>query len=1032
MNTPDSRPLEAASGLDGGSLHALLNAFSNRQRAVEAWNRIASFERIGTHYREVLRTWLERVARSADPDESLNHLDRILHSGLDPIELMARLSLEPEAMEILLAIAGQSPFLSEIVIREPGRLLWLLDSEDLRETKRWPHYRTEIASLLEDCASGPEQAAQLLRRYRNREILRIAVRDILGLGKIEDCALELSNLADNLVSESCRQVRADYRERFGCPLTGEGKEAQFAVIALGKLGGRELNFSSDIDLMFVYEGEGKPENKPGWDNFVYFSKLAVDLVALLTASTDEGCLYRVDTRLRPEGAKGALVRSLPSMELYYESWGENWERQALLRARPVAGDPELGEKFLKTIRPFTFRKYVDQIGIQETLQAMSAMRTRTIQVHGSTVRSGAVNVKTDPGGIRDVEFAVQAVQMLYGGQYPEIRCAGTLESLQRMWESGLLRSEDYRSLSEGYRFLRRVEHRLQMEKGLQVYTLPADSHRMEVFARRMGFDGRRAFQNAWKNCTSNVHRIYQGIFAPFEQKDALEVLFLEEEGDALLRSSHLSDVRRARGVFRILAQDPDSPHLNPKIRRLFRKILPRLLESIRQAPNSEVALGSFERIVSAVGARSSFYTVLGGNPQLLELLISLGGHSKYLTDILVRFPSLLDRLSDPAFLHEPLNRERLVANHEIFRSGMPDVEPLELLRRLKRTLLLKVGLRYLLRLSDISRLTEELTALAEYVVQQVVVYWSERYNARYGMPRLSSGLPCRMAVIGMGKLGGGELGLSSDLDLLFVYESDEGEIAPASPESPSIGIKEYHVRLASEVLKTLAARSQEGALYESDVRLRPYGKGGDLSGTLRQYRDYYAKEAALWERQALTRARWIAGDGQLGQLFIDQAAEFVYGQGLSGEQKAQIAHLRGRIERERKGEAIKSGEGGLVDVEFLVQALQLEFGKDAPEVRVPHTLKALDALAAKGLYPPGDARKLAENYLFLRDILNRLQIADGISIQELPRDREDLEELIRRMDHLGSQAPPSGRQFLERYDACRKEIRAQFQEYFQA
>lgn len=289
-----------------------------------------------------------------------------------------------------------------------------------------------------------------------------------------------------------------------------------------------------------------------------------------------------------------------------------------------------------------------------------------------------------------------------------------------------------------------------------------------------------------------------------------------------------------------------------------------------------------------------------------------------------------------------------------------------------------------------------------------------------------------MAVIGMGKLGGGELGLSSDLDLLFVYESDEGEIVPASPESPSLGIKEYHVRLASEVLKTLAARSQEGALYESDVRLRPYGKGGDLSGTLQQYRDYYEKEAALWERQALTRARWIAGDEELGKLLIGQAAEFVYGQGLTGEQKAEIAHLRGRIERERKGEAIKSGEGGLVDVEFLVQALQLEFGKDAPEIRVPHTLKALDALAAKGLYPPGDAEKLAEHYLFLRDILNRLQIADGISIQELPRDPEDLEELIRRMYHLGSETPPSGREFLERYDACRGEIRARFRKYFQA
>ncbi len=1019
---------QTAYSLSRQEIEAFLRAFERPSQAARDLLRLAEDAIFRENHPELLAALVQGVPRLPDPDEALNLLERIYDSATERQQLLALLSGEPRALNILLAMAAQSPFLCEIAARRPEHLVWLLSAAELERLKRWPHYRQEIEAALKDCLDG-EEAAQRLRRYQHREILRIAVRDILGLGSIKDWALELSNLADNIVHEVCRQVREQYRQRYGPARTEGDREAQFAVIALGKLGGRELNFSSDIDLMFVYEGEGRP-TKGNLDNFEYFARLAADIVGTLSTATDEGYLYRVDTRLRPEGSRGALVRSLPSVELYYESWGENWERQALLKARPVGGDPELGRKFLRTIKPFTFRKYVDPVSVQETLRAMHELRSKSIQDARTTPAERERNFKTGPGGIRDVEFIVQAIQMLYGGQYPEIRCAGTLESLHRIRESGLLTEDDFAALLHGYRFLRRLEHRLQMEEQLQVYTLPASAHQQDVLAKRLGYESRAQLLDDYRRHTEGIHALFDGIFAPFATADLFESLLDESQDQEVWHSHHVHDAKRARSILKDLAADPKTPHLTPKVRRLFRQILPRLMDCIEKAPASELALSSFERIVSAVGARSSFYAVLSANPQFLELLVSLGSHSKYLTDTLVRFPALLDRLADPSFLHQPLEARSLESDHQFLKEALTDTDPVDVLRRLRRIETLKVGLRYLLRLSDVSAMTQELSTLAGYILERVLEIQLDRYEQKYGSPRLSSGEPCRVAIIGMGKLGGEEINFSSDLDLLFVYEEDNGKVIGADANTETIGVKEYFVRLAGDILKSLSSRTEEGGLYQADVRLRPYGKGGDLAGTLQQYRDYYQREAALWERQALTKACLVAGDGELGRRFLEQAAEFVYGQGLSSEQKGEIAHLRGRIERERKGQGLKSGEGGLIDVEFLVQALQLEHGRDHPSVRPSNTAEALAALSGEGLLGREDADNLLAHYLFLRDIENRLQIMDGISTDELPTDQKALEQLVRRLYHLSEERTPTSQAFIEKYNRCREEIRAIYGKHF--
>jgi len=1020
--------LRSAYSLSPERLCACLEAFRQPERAARGLAQLAREPSLQRTHPQILCALIERFPNLPDPDQTLNLLERVYQNVPDKESLLERLARRPRGLDILLAVVTQGGFLSEIVVRRPEHLFWLLDCADLDRVKRWPHYRQEIEEALAD-HSDPEEAAQQLRRWQRREILRIAVRDVLGLGSIERWALELSNLADNIVHEACRLVRKQYRQRYGPAWTDGEREAQFAVIALGKLGGRELNFSSDIDLMFVYEGEGRP-SEGDLDNFEYFARMAADIVGTLSTATDEGYLYRVDTRLRPEGDRGALVRSLPSMELYYESWGENWERQALLKARPVGGDAELGRKFLRTIKPFTFRKYVDPVSVQDTLRAMHELRSRSIQRPPTALPKRERNFKTGPGGIRDVEFIVQAIQMLYGGQYPEIRCAGTVESLHRIRESGLLTEDDFATLLHGYRFLRRLEHRLQMEEQLQVYALPASAAQQDVLAKRLGYPGRTALLEEFSKHTGKIRALFDGIFAPFAKADLFESLLDDARSDALLHDYHLYNTKRARGILKELAADPDTPHLNPKVRRLFRQILPRLMDCVKNAPASELALSAFERMVAAVGARSSFYATLAANPQFLELLVSLGSHSKDLTETLIRFPALLDRLADPAFLHEPLEARSLECDHLFLKEALTGMEEIDVLRRLRRIETLKVGLRYLLRLSDVSVMTRELSTLADYLLQRLLEIWLDRYTQRYGTPRLLSGEPCPVAMIGMGKLGGEEINFSSDLDLLFVYEEDGGKVIGEGAEGETLGVKEYFVRLAADILKSLSARTEEGGLYRADVRLRPYGKGGDLSGTLQQYRDYYQREAALWERQALTKARPVAGDAELGRRFIEQAAEFVYSRGLSPEQKREISHLRGRIERERKGQGLKSGEGGLIDVEFLVQALQLEHGRDHPSVRRSNTAEALVALSQEGLLDQRDAHILLAHYLFLRDIENRLQIMDGISTDELPTEQKALEQLVRRLYHLSDEPAPTSEAFIEKYNRCREEIRAIYGKYF--
>jgi [glutamine synthetase] adenylyltransferase / [glutamine synthetase]-adenylyl-L-tyrosine phosphorylase len=1022
-------PIFEALGLDGQEAEQFEDSFED---LAQTESRVAFLAEDPTlrNKPEILRQWLRLLPRLPDPDEALNQLVRVLSCGIDTSSLVEHLEVSTINEAVLTALVAQSPFLCDLICSNPEYLFYLFEPDHLDSIKRWPDYRREIESLIPP-ERNAEDAAEELRAYHRREILRIAVRDILGFGSILACALELSNLADNIVFEMCHRVQEDFRSKHGRPLDQDRQEARFAVIALGKLGGRELNFSSDIDLIFVYDGEGRAEKTTAWSNFEYFAKLAAALVNHLSASTGEGSLYRVDTRLRPEGTKGALARSLPSIELYYESWGENWERQAMLKARPIGGDPGLGEQFMKTIKPFTYRKYVDPISIQETLQNIVEMRHKTIRQSDTTgrVRSEGRNFKTGAGGIRDVEFIVQAIQMLYGGQYPEIRLPGTINSLRRIRESGLLSEEDYQTLVEGYQFLRRVEHRVQMEQERQIYTLPGSKKGREVLSRRLGYKDQESFLEEFDKHTRGIHKIFQGVFAPFEKRDLLDSILDPQAGNPILKEAHLHDKRRARKILERLAKDPENPHLNPKIRRLFRKILPRLLEDLKDTPSSERALGAFERIVTAVGARSAFYSILAGNPNFLSLLMNLGSHSKYLTEILVSHPALLDRLGSGFFLQEPITREHLEADHHRLEQAMSNKDPIDRLRRLKQTATLKTGLRYLLRFTTATEMSAELSSIAEYVLEQLLEEWLERYREKYGSPLLPSGEPCGFAIIAMGKLGGGEIGWTSDLDLLYVYQDDAGVVHPGDGGQPRIGVKEFYVRLAQDLQKCLMGRSSEGTLYEADSRLRPYGRGGDLAGTLQQYREYYERDAHLWERQTLTRARWIAGNRETGERFLEQVSQFVYGKGLSPGEKKQIAEMRSRIERQKKGEPLKAGEGGLVDVEFLVQALQMEHGGEHPEVRSPNIIEALEAMVEKQLIDAGDARTLIQNYLFQREIANRLQILDGISISQLPKEPEKLEELVRRMYHLGEEAPPSNEEFIRNYENSRKEIRALFNRY---
>ncbi len=975
---------------------------------------------------------------------ALNNLERYA-AVVDRSVLFTTLAQHPGAVPLLAHVGGSSQFLADALRRRPSNLAWLLEPGAMRV---W---------LAEDLAAdlaralGPFEAREArmnaLRRFKYRHLLRIGARDLLGDADVAVTTGELAHLADVCLAEALRSADAAARKDWGGPLDGRGAETGLAVIGMGKLGGEELNYSSDIDLMFVYGDDGETAGGAVGrvENGEYFTRVCKEIVAFIEEMTDEGYAFRVDLRLRPEGRMGAIILSLGRYRDYYAHRAELWERQALLKARISAGDGPVGARFMELAREVVHRPGIDP-RVVPAIRAMKYRIDRTLQAKGSE----ATNVKLGRGGIREIEFLVQALQLLYGGDDPWLRERNSLKAIFRLTERGYLAPDLGRALSEALVHLRTVEHRLQILHEFQTHTLPSSPHELGCLARRVGVAlpparAARQFQARHRAITASVHRAFKAFFAERAPKPRGRVRL---PSVMALSATGFSDPERARHNLQLILEGRPLVPYASQLRAALERLYPMLLDALWKSPDPDEALNQFERFLSAAGPRAGLIELLAGNADLLTGLARVCAGGDHLTQLLIAQPELLASLASrasPRPATDPLRlasgAERPAASHPhaglaapatkaAFRAAMAEVfEPAlspeprrDVLRRVKQAEELTIVWRYLLGATPIERYSREMTALAEATLLAGWLLTLEPLVERHGVPRDAAGRFIPAVMVGMGKLGGRELITGSDLDV-FVITGDEGQ----TDGDARIDASWFYSLAVERLAGTLGDITAAGVAFPVDLRLRPGSKGSGFASTVGALERYYHEYGDLWERQTLTRSRLLFGDRGLARRVRAALRRLVYSDPLPRASLKEIAEVRKRMELELGKETrgrfhVKYGRGGLVDVEFLAQALQLVHGHDHVETRAPATAAALAGLARAGALPPAPAAQLAEHYRFLRRVSAALRLLGA-----RPADTLELAGPMpaRVASALGF---PSRQAFLDAYREITGAVRAEYHE----
>jgi glutamate-ammonia-ligase adenylyltransferase len=853
-----------------------------------------------------------------------------------------------------------------------------------------------------------------LRRFAAREKLRIAARELLAHPgqDVDVTARELGDLADACCEVALAEALAWAEARFGAPLAVGGERCPFVVIGMGKLGGRELNAGSDVDLMLFYETD---DGRAGEHSLhEHFTRVAQRFVATLDEPTDDGMVWRVDLRLRPEGTRGPLVNALAAAERYYETWGRTWERAALVRARPVAGDLRFGARLLDALGPFVWRRTVDPRIVGE----MKAMLVRARAEAGAQSED---DLKIGPGGIREVEFFAQSLQLVWGGREPRVRGTNTLDALRRLRARGFVSEREEEELSDAYLFLRRLEHRIQFATGLQTHSMPSDAAMVQRIARSLGYDGPPALAHELETVRACVSSRFASLGrepatddASFERlagaldardEAAVAVAATERFGPAAsgdLPRHLLALARRPDGPLGATTRDRDAP---------FARLL---VDALAGSADPEQATRLLAAFFGRLATPGLYVRALADDPRVVRALVSLLGASVVLGEAMVGHPDLADRVVYARGVPAP-EVARAQVDEEVAALGDDAGEVdafVGALRRAKRRVTFEVGLADLAGELGTREAAHVLTALADATLEHACRFAMGERGYAAGAPGL--------AVIAMGKLGGRELGYGSDLDVLFVYEDPDEEAV------------ERFARIAQRVLRLLGTPHGEGPGYELDTRLRPSGSHGLLVVSLEAFTRYQSEQAEGWERQALVKARACAGDAELGARVLAVAHAAAYERGAPEAER--MHHLRMRMERELTHERldrpparydVKLGRGGVVDVEFAAQWLQMHHGRD-PRVRTTETEVALAALETCGYLEPALADILREGWRFLRRLEQRLRVSHGTSATLLEEGAPGLAALARRMGMHDGQRARADAALLERYVAATRDVRAAY------
>ena len=924
-------------------------------------------------------------------------------------------TLDPDALPgDAVRVLACSDFVFSSCERYPSMLSDLVSSGDLEApypasvagARGRPSMR-ERSERVAAAAGSVDGLMADLRRLRRREMVRIAWRDIGGLADFEETVRDTSDLADAIIAASVDRLHEWQCADLGTPIGHGGEPQQLVVLALGKLGANELNFSSDIDLIFTFPENGQTEGgRRSVDNDRFFLQLGRKLVKVLGEPTADGFVYRVDMRLRPFGTQGPLVLSFDAFEEYYQTHGRDWERYALIRARAVSGDMVLAAELLERLRPFIYRRYID-------FGTLQSLRSLKVVMEQEVARKGMEHsVKHGPGGIREIEFTAQAFQMVRGGRTPALRYRRLLTVLARLGELDLLPAHAVESLGAAYRFLRTAEHRLQQADDRQEHMLPLDEAARTRIAAGMGHASWEAFSERLDHHRRNVDEQFAQVFGEERETDAgtggdpLDILLVastdEATGVATLEDAGFAAAREAWSIVAryrdtIALKTPDALG-HERLARL----MPDLLRAVAVQGNATQTLERVMAVVETVAKRSAYLALLAERPVALSQFVQLCAASPWIARLLGRHPVLFDELLDPRTLYEPLGPDELDRDiaERLTAIDDPDREfEMDCLRQSKQANVLRVAAADVSRRIPLMVVSDHLTEIAEAVLRAALaIAWRDittRHGRPASMPRDAAFPP--YAIIAYGKLGGIELGYGSDLDLVFVHD-DDTSAATTGPKP--IDLATFYARLTQRLIHVLTAMTPQGALYEVDPRLRPDGSKGVLVNTLDGLGGYLRDKAWTWEQQALVRARAVAGDPALGQRFARLRRDVLLRERDGDALRDDVRTMRERMRTElgsRHSDRfdLKQDPGGVADIEFMVQYGTLRWASRlGADLDFTDNIRLLDGFGRAGLMPEEDVTLLADAYRACRGRIHELALQESGAVVDAGEFAEYREAVI--------------------------------------
>ncbi len=1005
----------------------------------------------------------DELAQAADPDQTLANLKDFFLNARSPREIATLLAGDSAGIPALLRVFDASQPLSKLLIRAPETIASLLRIEE--QPVADANYAVDLATEIEAAEGDLELAAERLRACKRREILRIAYGDLIGNHRPDVVMDRISYLADTICAAAVQAARAHLLTQYGTPRRPGGQQVRYALLGWGNLGGKELDYSGDLDLVFLYESDGKTSGPKFVSSDEYHVRLTQLVIKLLSESDDVGAAYQINLRLLPFGDNSPPALSADDLWTYYDTQGRTWERLAYVKARPVAGDLDLAQELVDRLQPWVYRRYLSQAHIA-SIQAIKRHIER--HVEATDEFANLSDVRNGRGGIHDIEYVIQFLQLLNGGDLPEIRTPNTLAALSGLQQQGCLTLEERSRLEKNYLFLRTIEHRIQILFDLRRHTLPEEGEalrRLAVNSLPAGKDTdvdavstlQAQYEAATKQNRTILDRLMHDAFGDAEGPEPEVDLVLDPEPSAELKRSALEPYgfQNQPAAYEHLMQlaAENVPFLSSlRCRHFLAAIAPKLLRTIAATPHADDTLANLSRVSASLGGKGVLWELFSTNPALMDLYVRLCAACPYLSGILISNPGMLDDLIDSLILDRLPTWQQLYEELVDLCQGAEDIEPI--LHGFKNSMHLTVGVRDILGKEDVRATTATLSDVAEVCLQKVILNEYHKLAVKFGIPASpvsakaepltalarpdqghldEVGLPqeqgdCELVVLGMGKFGGREPNYHSNLKVIFVYEVDGHTRHPQrSRGKETTTNKHFFGELAQRVLRFINRFGPWGRLYEIDAQLRPSSHGITLAISRDELGALFQRgDNGLWERLALCKARPIFGSRTVRQQVLDVVHNVIRAATWTGASASSIQDMREALEETATKQNLKRGPGGTVDVEFTVQMLQLRHAAEHPEILVPGTLRAIDALLDARILETTAAEYLASSYRFLRSVEARLRLMDTTARHDLPADDAELAKLAYLLN------VPSGQEVVQRCQYYTVENRKHFERLFAA